>query len=595
MDWKVLFTTSSFLKGIFGLSFLILFYISFVTYRHTTELTNSTALVVHTYDVNVELEQLISYIKDAETDQRGFLLTQDSIFLESYMEANGKVNQSFSDLKNLISDNLAQQANLDSLYDLIGWRFMYLQQSLEMNKKSINTQQRNAYLLDGKEIMDKIRRQVDHMIGLELTSLKEHRAKYESAVSFTPLFTLLLLLFSLTAFTIAYLKVLHDFKKLSKANEALMIKNEFMNDAEQIGAFSTWQWDLERNKLYYSDNQYRLLGCLPQSFEATVDNYLPFIHPDDLHIALQRTEEIQGGIMHPVFFRIIRKDGEVRYFNGKSKILRNAQGQRIAIGINTDITESRLSSLALEEKNQALLKSNKELNAFNHIASHDLQEPLRKIQTFISLIVAKERDSLSQMAKNYLERIQVSATRMRALIDDLLLFSSTNKTENTFKMLDLNDLLRGSEQELAEEIEDKKAVIESAHLPTLSVISFQISQLFINLISNSLKYSDPERPPHIKITYAVVKAEQYPTLGVEPTKAYHEITFKDNGLGFDQQYADSIFNLFQRLHHKNDYPGTGIGLAICKKIMENHGGHITAESVLGEGADFKILLPVFSV
>lgn len=592
MDLKALFTTSSFLKGIFGLSFLILFYISFVTYRHTTELTNSTALVVHTHEVNVELEQLISYIKDAETGQHGFLLTQDSVFLEPYIGANAKVNKALADLKRLTFDNPKQQTNLDSLYDLIDLRFIVLKQSLDLNTLPLSIRQRNDYMRYGKEIMDKIRRQVDQMIRLELTYLKEHQAKYESAVSFTPLFTLLLLLFSLTAFTIAYLKVLNDFKKLSKANEALMIKTEFMNDAEQIGAFSTWQWDLDRGKLYFSDNQYRLLGCEPQSFEATMDNYLSFIHPDDLHIVVESSKEIPKDIMQPIFFRIIRKDGAVRYFNSKNKMLKNAQGQRIAIGINTDVTESRLNDLALEEKNEALMKSNKELNAFNHIASHDLQEPLRKIQTFISLIVAKERDNLSQMAKDYLDRIQVSATRMRALIDDLLLFSSTDKAENTFEMLDLNDLLRGGETELAEEMKDKKAVIESAHLPTLSVIPFQISQLFINLISNSLKYSDPTRPPHIKVEYAVVKAEQYPKLGVEPTKAYHEMTFKDNGLGFDQQYAESIFNLFQRLHHKNDYPGTGIGLAICKKIMENHGGYITAESVLGEGAHFKILLPV---
>ncbi len=591
MNWKALFTTASFLKGIFGLSFLILFYISFVTYRHTTELTASTALIVHTHEVGVQLEQLISYIKDAETGQRGYLLTQDSVFLQPYIGSNAKVNKAFSDLKNLTLDNPKQQANLDTLYNLIDLGFIILKQSLDLNHIPLNVKQRNAYLLYGKEIMDAIRQQIDKMIQLERSYLKEHEAKYHSEVSFTPLFTLLLLLFSLTAFTIAYLKMLADFKKLRQTNDALMIKTEFMNDAEQIGAFSTWQWDLDQGKMYFSDNQYRLLGCEPQSFEATAENYLPFLHPEDRHIAIERSEEIKEGIMYPVYFRIICKDGTVRYFNGKSKILRNADGQRIALGINTDVTESHFNNLALEEKNQALLKSNKELNAFNHIASHDLQEPLRKIQTFISLIVAKERDTMSDMAKDYIDRIQTSATRMRALIDDLLMFSSTNKTESTFETMDLNNLLRGVQAELVEDIDDKKALIESVDLPTLSVIPFQISQLFINLISNSLKYSDPLRPPHIMVDYAVVKAEQYPNLGVEPTKTYHQITVKDNGLGFDQQYAVSIFNLFQRLHHKNEYPGTGIGLAICKKIMDNHGGYISAESVLGEGTRFKILLP----
>ena len=267
------------------------------------------------------------------------------------------------------------------------------------------------------------------------------------------------------------------------------------------------------------------------------------------------------------------------------------QGSQILLGINFDITDEHLLNIELQERNRELEKSNQELASFNHVASHDLQEPLRKIQTFISRVSDADKAVLSDSAKDYISKIEVSAKRMRVLIDDLLLFSRTNTTKKEFIKSNLNELLENAKSELTEIIDEKKATITVSKLPKLDVIPYQIEQLFINLIGNSLKYSKPDIRPEIDIVTEKVSSKDYPDLLEPNSKKFYKITFSDNGMGFDSQFKETIFILFQRLHSKTDYPGTGIGLAICKKIVENHKGYITADSTLGKGSVFTVFLP----
>lgn len=238
----------------------------------------------------------------------------------------------------------------------------------------------------------------------------------------------------------------------------------------------------------------------------------------------------------------------------------------------------------LLEKNKELEKMNKELQSFSYIASHDLQEPLRKIRTFADRILEKEHDSLSGEGKEYFRRMQNAAKRMQTLIDDLLTYSRTSTDEKLFKHTDLNEIMAQVREDLKEEILLKNAVIEASGLPAISVISFQIRQLLQNLISNSLKFSLPDQPPHITITGEIITGRQ-------PEEKLCRIVVKDNGIGFEEIYREKIFEVFQRLHGKMEYGGTGIGLAIVKKIVENHNGKIAAESTPGGGSVFEILLP----
>lgn len=592
MYFRSILQSSFFLKIIFVVSLFILIFISSVSYKHTIALTESTELLVHSYKIQIQLDQVLSYIIDAETGQRGFIISRDTVFLQPYNSVREKVNKSFYLLNTLIADHRQQQYNLALLKHLINLRLVLLTNSLEkIYEIPINKNLLDKNLLKGKNVMELIRIQINKMIDLETVYLKKHQDKYEHEISFTPMFTLIFLLFSLMVFILSYIKINEDLLTLEKTNENFLITTESFKHAEEIGKFSSWRWNLDTNKFIFSDNQYRLLGCKPQSFEPSIENFLEFVHPNDRHIVVEGASQVSNN-RHPsnAFFRIIRKDGELRYFKSIAQIT-DFHKKTILIGINSDITEEHLSNIALEEKNRELIQSNAELASFNHISSHDLQEPLRKIQTFISRISEKELVTMSETGKDYFAKIQTSVNRMRILIDDLLLFSRTNKTEKVFEKTDLNVLLESANQDLAHAIEEKKAFIQASQLPTLKVIPFQIQQLFINLIGNSLKYCKPDISPIIKIDCDKINANEYSIIKTDTHKKYYKISISDNGLGFEQKYAENIFILFHRLHHITEYPGTGIGLAICKKIVENHKGFIVAESKPNIGSTFTIFLP----
>ncbi len=252
-----------------------------------------------------------------------------------------------------------------------------------------------------------------------------------------------------------------------------------------------------------------------------------------------------------------------------------------------------------EKRGTELSIANRELLAFNYISSHDLQEPLRKIQTFASLILDKEAQLLSPKGKDYFKRMQLSANRMQALIEDLLAYSRTNVADREFVNTDLNLIVGEVTEELSELIKEKKAVIEIDKLCDGDVIPFQIRQIMNNLLTNAIKFAKDDVPPHIKIsavrgnsaTFAKEIAKHSSSKLIKD-KGYCRISVSDNGIGFNPQYKDKIFEVFQRLHVKENYPGTGIGLAIVKKIVQNHNGIITANGVPNEGSTFNIYLPV---
>jgi PAS domain S-box-containing protein len=259
--------------------------------------------------------------------------------------------------------------------------------------------------------------------------------------------------------------------------------------------------------------------------------------------------------------------------------------------LNRRNAELRQAERALQEKNNELQKTNKELSSFAHIASHDLQEPLRKIQTFTGRVLELEESNLSEKGKVFFTRIESAAERMRALIIDLLAYSKSTDATATFELTNLNTIWTEVVNELEIKIEEKKAKIENLGLPELRVVRFQFHQLLLNLMTNSLKFSKSDSVPHIVIRSGVVKGVEIGNPIAKPNQKYHHISFTDNGIGFDQQYADTIFEIFQRLHPKSEFEGTGIGLAICKKIVENHNGFITAEGNADQGATFHVYIP----
>jgi signal transduction histidine kinase len=582
-----------FVQASFFIALLIIAIVGGITYKTTKNLSDATDLVVHTYKINVELEQILSYLKDAETGQRGYILTKDSLYLEPFFSGREKINNTFAELKELTRNDEVQQQNLMALSKLIDDRMSNFDKSASfLIFDSLKTEDFSEVFLEGKYMMDAIREKIASMIALERAQLSYRQKAYKSSLNLTPIFLFALILVSLALVLIAYFRTTKDVKDLKRTNQELEIFKESTNQAEIISRHGNWVYHIEQGTYDYSDNLYRLLGEQPQSFTPTTENFMSFVHPDDLEKLQEDVAKMLENEHLPfIHYRIIQKSGNIRYLKAYGQAL-EIDGKRKLLGTTTDVTDEIEGIKLLEERNAELERNNKELSAFNHVASHDLQEPLRKIQTFLSRLVDQEESNLTEKGTLYISRIQNAATRMRLLIDDLLQFSRTNKIEKNFETSNINLLLENAKQDLAEAISESNAEITSDNFPVMDVIPFQIQQLFLNLIGNSIKYQSKGTEPKINITYERINAIEDDKL-VKPRKEfYHKLEFSDNGIGFSNEYAEQIFVLFNRLHNKSDYSGTGIGLSICKKIIENHAGYIFADGVTGKGATFTVYLPI---
>jgi signal transduction histidine kinase len=249
-------------------------------------------------------------------------------------------------------------------------------------------------------------------------------------------------------------------------------------------------------------------------------------------------------------------------------------GQDELAGLSKDINHMLTS---LEQQGKALKKSNQELEQFAYVASHDLQEPLRKVQAFSDRLATKYADKLGEDGKLYISRMQDATSRMRSLIQDLLAYSRIRSKGQEFVLVDLNEIVKGVVSDLEVRLEQSKGRIEVGDLPTVVADPLQMRQVFQNLLGNALKFKKPEVAPVVKMVST-------------STETSHSLVVEDNGIGFEQHYAERVFEIFQRLHGRSEYEGTGMGLAIVKKILERHSGTVRAESELGQGTRFILTL-----
>jgi signal transduction histidine kinase len=275
----------------------------------------------------------------------------------------------------------------------------------------------------------------------------------------------------------------------------------------------------------------------------------------------------------------------------KELLFQNEEKEKRAAELIIANKELAFQNEEKEKRADELRIANKELLAFTYISSHDLQEPLRKIQMFANVILERESHTLSENGNYNFTRIQLSAARMQQLIEDLLSFSRISTTAHIFEITDISSIITDILAELDETIENSNAVVEVGDICSANIIPFQFYQLMYNLISNALKFAQQDKPSHIVISSRIVKGVTLNNEKLAPEKSYCHIIVTDNGIGFEPHFHERIFELFQRLHNNSEYKGTGIGLAIVKKIVENHKGIITATGELNEGARFDIYLP----
>ena len=271
----------------------------------------------------------------------------------------------------------------------------------------------------------------------------------------------------------------------------------------------------------------------------------------------------------------------------------------VNMSLELEVRERMISEEKVKQLNQTLLENierlesvNKQLDNFAYMASHDLQEPLRKIRIFCDHLEINHKSVLNDDGKNNIEKIQRSCKRMQELIQDILTFSTLTMDKRQFEKSDLNELVKDVLNEMDGYINEKNANISVENLPSMYVNPVLIRPLFHNLISNSIKYSKKEVSPVIRISSDYEFSEAETENNGHGNNRYCRIIFEDNGIGFEQEYSEQIFGMFKRLHGKTQYHGTGIGLAICKKIAEEHNGYISAISKVNEGATFIVSLPM---
>lgn len=290
----------------------------------------------------------------------------------------------------------------------------------------------------------------------------------------------------------------------------------------------------------------------------------------------------QGGVIRDYEFRFRRKTGEegVAILTAEKLKINDLDCYLLSV---QDITRRKKTELLLETYNRELERSNNELQDFAYVASHDLQEPLRKIQTFGDRLQTRYAATLDAPAQDYLERMIKAAARMQHLITDLLAYSRVTTNAQPFSQVDLHEVAREVLSDLEIQIQQNNGQVQVGTLPVIEADPTQIRQLLQNLLSNGLKYHQPDKPPCIQIMAETIEQDG---------RAYCQLSVTDNGIGFDERYAEQIFGIFQRLHGRQEYEGSGVGLAICKKIVERHGGTIIAHSQIGQGATFVVTLPV---
>lgn len=380
-------------------------------------------------------------------------------------------------------------------------------------------------------------------------------------------------------------KVRERTRELEMTNEALTEQTQFSRNildssVDLIAVFDTGLRFVTLNRR--GEETYKLTQ------DEILGKYLVNVFPQTLNTGMvdDLKRALQGEFVRHVNYvsGVTKRHYENFYVPLKDK---DGNVNRI-VAIAHDITDIMEANEKLQSVNTELEKSNRELEQFAYVASHDLQEPLRKIQTFTELGERNMNDP--EVLKRYLGKVSSSAQRMTELIKAVLNYSRLSKSETEFIEVDLNNILESIYIDLELLIQEKSAVINNDKMPVIYGIPLQLHQLFINLITNSLKFN--ERKPEINITTAYIKGNDAPDVeGIVKQRDYVKIIFSDNGIGFDQRFAEKVFSIFQRLHSDKRIEGTGIGLAVCKKIVENHQGFITVTSELKIGTTFTIYLP----
>lgn len=383
-----------------------------------------------------------------------------------------------------------------------------------------------------------------------------------------------------------YFKIITDRKRV---DEEIRIAKERYDLISKATREAVYDWQIAERTLQWSNAYYEMFGYEKLPGEENLDQWKESVHPDDLSAVIK---DLYSSIEDPdkreweYEYRMLKADGAISYVFERGSIIRDKEGKALRmIGAVQDVTRLKNNERALEKLNkdlkiraEELMTVNKELEQFAYIASHDLQEPLRMVTSFLSQLQKKYEGQLDEKAQKYIHFAFDGATRMRQIILDLLEYSRAGRNEIKLEPVDLNEVMENILILLSHKIELRAATVNYNSLPTIIAAKTPLQQVLSNIIVNAIKYRNPSRKPVIQI-------------GAEENNEYWVLSIADNGIGIDPEFFEKIFIVFQRLHRNEEYSGTGIGLAICKKIIERHGGKIWVESEKGVGTTFYFSIP----
>jgi len=571
--------------SIFLLIVVILFFISNLNNKRTAE---TAKLIEHTSRVLVLSQKLLSEAQDIETGRRGFVITGDEKFLEPYHRGSAAIRILAKNLADSVHDIPAQHNRIDSLQKLIQEKISFAENMIRLKRSgALNAGEQISFEGKGKEIMDKIRSVVSGIQQEESRLLAERKTESVNNIGNSNRFTILLQVL-LAIMLISVLFLINNNNRLRTRAEKSLQKShtQLQQTLDGVQQLMNTSYDVictidgEGRFVQVSEGSKRLWGYEPE--ELSGKSYLGMVVEADRERSLQAATDLRTTVSLAAFENhYYRKDGSVIPVMWTAAW---SDADQMIYAIARDGSEKKLTAEELARLNESLEKkaaelqaSNTELERFAYVASHDLQEPLRMVSSFLELLEKKLEGQLDDKGKQYIHFAVDGADRMKKLIQDLLQYSRVGTSTEGKSQVDCNDILRQVRAIFELSLQEKRASLTVHPLPSINGFRGQILQLFQNLVGNALKYNSNPQP--------------FVEVGCTDKGSTWEFYVKDNGIGIDPKFFDKIFIIFQRLHNKTEYSGTGIGLAICKKIVERHGGRIWVESTPGQGSKFYISLP----
>lgn len=553
--------------------------------------------------IQLHLDGVMGSLFEMMVSNRGFLFTRDSSAAKAYIEARDKIFVHLDSAHFFIRNEQGQLARLNIIREMIKKRIAKMESGDSIFTVTKSSPQLQHSILSGDSLQHEVRKVMQAMNAYaEAAIQKPEKPLYDTHSGALMLITLLgFITVGITYGGFHSLK--KDIRNKESAKENRSETPDHMAESEaryrnlvNASSDAIIISDQEGNIISWNHTAGSVFGY---SAEEALGRPLTMIMPVKYHEAY--TERIQSVIRKGAAkLEGERTELEGRHKSGETFPMEMTLTHWISDGAHffsvtiRNITEQKNIQNRLYETLHELKRSNEDLEQFAYVASHDLQEPLRKIRAFGDRLINRMEEVGDPLEKEYTLKMVDAAMRMQTLIQDLLAFSMVSRDMGERQNADLNEIIMQVIEDLQISIKEAGAVVHISRLPVIpDANAIQMQQLFQNLLSNAIKFRQENTTPEIRITATELKGQQipYPEIDASPYRKYYQVTVKDNGVGFEEKYLERVFTIFQRLHGRGQYSGTGIGLAVCKRICQNHSGFITARSTPGKGTTFIVYLP----